>query len=522
MSIAWIGPLGTRGGYGGVARNYVRGLVEAGVTVGVTFGPVDPDIGGREHELISSLPQGLPHDCEIAVVHNYPGGLPEVVAGVRQVWDGPVAACTIGETDRIPAAWAQACNLADEVWLPTSFNLLSFGRSGVELPRMRLVPYGMDPAGLEPEGPVARDVAPDDHFVFLYTFAFDWRKGFDLLLDAYLHEFTDEDPVTLVLKVYDPGSGPVSVRSRMISSIADRVDLFRQDLPRVVLLDEPLPRERLLALTRRADLYVSTDRANGWGMPCMEAMTLGRPAATIDWSGSTEFMREDNALLIPSQPKLVPVDPRLSAERPDYAGQAWADVLVEDVRAVLRRAFAGEIDLASLGQAAQEEILERWTVRQSAQWILDRSEAGYTPREGLIQRLRPLLGLSAEQPLESAREHVLVLGLDGGAWRPALRAFAEAFGPDDPVTLALWCRPGVLASEEQVQVIEALAELGLEEDAIGDMLLVDAAPEEALVDDRVRGFLAPAPWWPLCTAPIAAEADDLRQAVTSRMRVALA
>src|SRR4051794_1475766 len=242
--VAWIGPLGSRGGYGAVARNYVRGLVDAGVAVSYhSTAPVDPDIGERESELLAGLAQGLLDDADIAVVHSNPGDFATLVPTVRNATAAPIAVCTIGETDRIPPEWAAGCNLADEVWLPTTFNLLTFARSGVDVAKMRLVPYGMDPSGLEPDGPVDSSVAPDDHFVFRYTFAFDWRKGFDLLLEASLTEFTREAPVPLVLKVYAPERGDASVRSRIIGSIADTVDLFSQDLPRVVLLDEPLERD---------------------------------------------------------------------------------------------------------------------------------------------------------------------------------------------------------------------------------------------------------------------------------------
>src|SRR5689334_7404176 len=203
--ISWIGPVGSRGGYGNVARNYVRGLVEAGVTVSVhsTMG-IDPDIGERDGQLLAGLAQGILPDADTVVVHSHPGDFGTLVPSVRSASTAPVAVCTIGETDRIPDDWAEGCNLADEIWLPTTFNLLTFARSGVDVAKMRLVPYGMDPEGLEPDGPVDANVAPEDHFVFLYTFAFDWRKGFDLLLEAYMTEFTRDDKVTLVLKVYDP------------------------------------------------------------------------------------------------------------------------------------------------------------------------------------------------------------------------------------------------------------------------------------------------------------------------------
>src|SRR3954463_6669485 len=156
--VAWIGPLGSRGGYGAVARNYVRGLVEAGVPVSFhSTAPVDPDIGQREAQLLAGLPQGILDDADIAVVHSHPGDFAALVPTVRKSSPAPVAVCTIGETDRIPGDWAAGCNLADEVWLPTTFNLLTFARSGVDVAKMRLPAPREGAHGARPPGPGAPD-----------------------------------------------------------------------------------------------------------------------------------------------------------------------------------------------------------------------------------------------------------------------------------------------------------------------------------------------------------------------------
>jgi len=514
--IGWVGPLGDRGGYGNVARNYVRGLLECGVSVTTApIGVEHPEIGTRERELLGGLAR-VRGDEDLVVVHADPGSLPGLIAHMRERYDGPIAACTIGETDRVPVEWARGCNLADEIWLPSTFNLLTFARSGVDLDRMRLVPYGMDPFGWDAEGPVAQAVAPKDHFVFLYAFAFDWRKGFDLLLAAYLNEFTRADATTLVVKVYDPTPRETSISARLAAAVAEHVDLFRQDLPRVAILDQPLAREELTALYRRANLYISTDRANGWGMPCMEAMTMGRPAACIDWSGSTEFMREDNALLIAPSVNLVPVDPRLQAERTVYRGQRWPEVAVADVAATMRGAVGERDALAALGARAREEIREHWSVAASGRWILERDGAqAYRSPAGLADRLRPLVGLAAEPPMREARENVLALAVDPwrSDWHDGLRAFADTFDNDDPVTLCLWAAPGADPAALTHAVTQTLTDAGHDADAGPDLLLTFADPEEALVEPRLRGIITPAALWPLRHRTVAPRPDALRAAL---------
>ncbi|WP_249009104.1 glycosyltransferase [Conexibacter sp. DBS9H8] len=510
--LGWASVLGDRGGYGNAARNFVRGLRDAGSPPALAqIGPTDPDIGERDQQLLRDLAHGDLAGVDTMVAHVPPPMLVDLVPRLRAVAGTPVAACTIAETDRLSAEWAAACNLADEVWVPTTFNLLTFAASGVDPHKLRLVPYGIDGEAWEPLGLVNRSVAPDDHFVFLYTFQFDWRKGFDLLLASYLQEFTRADPVTLVLKIFEPPGAVRSIRARLAESILDRVDLLSEDLPRVVIIDEALEREALAALHRRADLYISTDRANGWGMPCMEQMAMGKAAACIDWSGSTEFMHADNALLIPARVPLVPVDARLQRERPDYRGQRWAEASEADVRAVMRSAFAGEVDLARLGAAARAEILERWSLADSARWIAGRDAGAYTPAPGLASRLRPMVGLSEHGVY--ANPHPRMLACDAAHLSDAdlagtLSAYAAAFPADTPVALVLAGDPARITG----RVMAAFQAIGVDPDDIADAV-VGAEIGDVLADPRLVGLIGAGRWPDGLTTACAADPEALRAAL---------
>src|SRR6185295_13330498 len=108
-------------------------------------------------------------------------------------------------------------------------------------------------------------------FRFLYCFAFGWRKGFDLLLRAYREEFTAADAVVLTLKVF-PSRGETAeeMRSTLRCILEEDPARPRETLPALEILDTPIAAAELLDVYASADLYVSTDRANGWGMPCFE------------------------------------------------------------------------------------------------------------------------------------------------------------------------------------------------------------------------------------------------------------
>ncbi len=347
--IVWVGPVFDVAGYANVSRNYVLGLDALDVPLrvvnhGITHRKLLPrDV----YERLRRLTKGNAGPNPVAIIHYVPDeytniSVPDAIARVG---------VTIFETDRIPEHWVSLCNAMDAIWVPSEFNRGTFIDSGVSREKLDVVPYAVDTSYFAPiDGTF--DVPGLRDFTFLYVSFFDWRKGFDLMLEAYLSEFTKRDNVSLVIRTSFIGRNESeSVRERLYSMIGDRVNLSREDLPHLALITDPLCQDDLRRLYNTCDLYISTDRANGWGMPCMEAMAMGKPAATIDWSGSTQFMTDGNSLLIRPTGRLEPVDPRLQEERGGlYSGHRWAEVEVGAVRRTMRYAFENRDELKVIAE----------------------------------------------------------------------------------------------------------------------------------------------------------------------------
>lgn len=380
--IVWIGPLLDRGGYGNVSRNFVKGLHRAGFpTRTVNLGPEHAEVEPAAADLVRRLAAADVGPRPMAVVNH----LPEMLRSVRVSGVARTACCSIFETDRIPASWNESFRAFDEVWVPSDFNLETYRGAGVPAEKLVKVPYGIDTAAFAP-----RPRGDATTFRFLYCFAFGWRKGFDLLLRAYREEFTAADDVVLTLKVFaSRGEDAASMRATMCGIFEEDPARPPRTLPRLEILDEAISQDALMDVYASADLYVSTDRANGWGMPCFECMAMGIPCATIDWSGSTEFMRAGDALLIRPEAELVPVDERLAASWPEYyAGHRWPDVRVRSVRDVLRWAFDHRgPELRAIGERGRRTILSEFSVEAAAQRVVEH-----------VRRLEPETGLPALVP----------------------------------------------------------------------------------------------------------------------------
>lgn len=187
----------------------------------------------------------------------------------------------------------------------------------------------------------------------MYVFGFDYRKGYDLLINAFCREFSPNEDVSLILKVYiHSGASPDFVTNEIRSYIPKK-----RYQSQIVVITDAFTEENLIDLYQSCDVYISMDRACGWGMPIMEMMALGKPAIGLNWGGSTEFMNETNSFLIETEKKLVPVDDKLQKARPEhYLNHQWADVKVEKVRQMMREAYVNKSKRSQLAKKAALDI----------------------------------------------------------------------------------------------------------------------------------------------------------------------
>lgn len=436
----WIGPLRRIGGRGEVSRGAIEGLRRLGCDVEVvdsqgSRGRLDAEALAPIRESADGVLRERGRTC---VYHAELSELP----AVRELFPMPTAeqriAYTLCDSDRLTVDQRETLETFDEVWVPTSFHREVFCRAGFARERIYVVPPGID-AQAWPELPKADASEPPGPFRFLACFELDWRKGFDLLLEAYLREFERADEVELCIKLL-PGEPGAPERSDLVRSLVERVDFLSDALPRVRIVSEDLGRAEMRRLYQQADLYVSTVRASGWGVACREAMSCGTPSAAIDWAGVTEFMHEENSLLIPLA-ELAPGAAQNAGLRAPDEPRHWPEVEIGDVQALMRRATRSRDSLRTLGREAARGLRENGTLEHSAQSALERHAAPYRPRRGLLDKILPGLGLRAPTSLlEDARSAVFTCVFEPASsrWREALGSYLERYGPDDDVTLCLW------------------------------------------------------------------------------------
>jgi len=275
---------------------------------------------------------------------------------------------TVWESTRLPDDWMIPLAMADEVWTPSAWGAQVLCDNSVDAARVHVVPEGVDDMLFQPYGDRLPLLEGLDGFRFLHVGKAEPRKGTVELLQAFDRAFGEDEPVFLVLASHNrllPGFDTV----RFLENLA----LRRR---RWVVPVQPLPRRRdMAALYRGCDAFVAPSRAEGWGLPALEALASGLPTALTHFAGHTAFAHEDNSLPIPF--RLTPVAPEALPYfvRGDGDYGEWAEPDIDGLAEVMRTMVRQRDVLRARALRQATAIGQRWSWTAAALRACDRIEA---------------------------------------------------------------------------------------------------------------------------------------------------
>ncbi len=310
-----------RSGYAQAAQDYIYALRSSErYDISMRLMHASPDqvsMTPQRYREIMQMIQKEAHPDSPTIIH----GIPDKQLHIRR------GKKTIGfatfETYDPPPHWVGILNENDAVIVPSKFNAKVFRHAGVKKPIFH-IPHCFNASLYNPQV-----VSKRDHSEFTFLFFGTWkkRKGWPQLIEAWFNEFDASDNVRLLLK-----TDRITMSQRGIDEIKRSLGL-KKDFAPISYETRVLNEEAIPLLIKKADCLICPTLGEGFGLPGLQAMALGVPVVTTNYSGCQDYATAETATLIEPSGFIVLSELDLI---PQFNSKRWAHVTPEKVAKSMR------------------------------------------------------------------------------------------------------------------------------------------------------------------------------------------
>jgi len=263
---------------------------------------------------------------------------------------------TVWESTKIPDDWIEPLRIADKIWTPSSWGKKIFVENGIDEEKISVVPEGIDTKIFNPDIEKLDNIVGIKGFKFLHVGKYEDRKFTRQLITAFDDEFQHDKDVVLLLSCHNP-----FVKNFDIHKTLNTLNIKS---PEKIKIIHPVATHQIFAsLYVSADAFLFPTRAEGWGLPIIEAMACGLPVIVTNYSGQTEFINDKNAYTLDYT--LEDIKTPYFYSKNKYYGK-WAKPDIDHFRYLMRYIFENQDEAKNKGLFASKDILENWTWNKSA------------------------------------------------------------------------------------------------------------------------------------------------------------
>jgi len=273
-----------------INRNLAIGLHNAGVAVQIIA------IDSYDHEfkvdkesvkILQKLRKSTDKVPDIQVRHTYP-----------PIWQWPenkktkIVFIQPWEFPKVPFEWQYKFeSFADALIVPSSTNAEVFIKGGLRSDKVFVVPNGYDDKIFK-SGRSTSSYVEESKFNFVYVGNSQWRKGLDILLNAWHKCFKSYDNARLIIKDNPRVYGDSNIINEIIRM------QYKTSCAPITYIDSDLSVEDMADLYSSCSVIVHPYRAEGFGMHIQEAVASGCFPIIPNKGPTNDFIPDDCSIKI--------------------------------------------------------------------------------------------------------------------------------------------------------------------------------------------------------------------------------
>lgn len=297
-----------------VNRNIVLALYAKGIRVKIiALDSYNPQyaLNKKDVKILKELEDITQDPADIQLRHTYP-----------PVWAWPehkntkVVYIQPWEFSKAPFEWQYKFEtFADALIVPSNFCSRVFSKGGINPEKLFVVPNGYNEQVFNKDKQdlteaVKLGINPDK-FNFVFVGNSQWRKGLDILLNAWSTTFVKADNARLIVKDNPRVYGKNNILNEIIKM------QYKAGCAEVLYIDEELSEQQMASIYKASKAVVHPYRAEGFAMHVQEAVACGCIPIVSANGPTDDFIPSDKSFKIPVQPKPINIaDPSIFAIKP--------------------------------------------------------------------------------------------------------------------------------------------------------------------------------------------------------------
>jgi len=367
LRIMWRGPVFACNSLSWVNRNYIRQLrkqMDAEICIDpatdvILEGAFHPSCSPDLLDLCGAKAKGK---IDLTVTLFWPPDLQAASTGHWihiQPW----------EYGSMQTAWFETFqSKVDEIWTFSNHTRDGFIADGIDPKKIKVIPLAVEPEIFNTQAAPSPliDSLTQKKFKFFFCGGTIARKGIDVLINAYLKEFTSDDNTCLIIK--DMGTGTFYGDQNVGEKIAELTR--KPGTPEIVYLNETFETHEMAGLYRACNVLVHPYRGEGFGLPVAEAMSCGLPVIVSRGGSCDDFCPPNDTWWVDTK-----IEPCPYGEAPTVRQPYWLAPSMDSLRQQMRQAYSNPAETAERGARSATYVSELLSWEKIGKLMAERIEA---------------------------------------------------------------------------------------------------------------------------------------------------